>query len=101
MLLFVTRKAGINEVIRILFRFLAESRIYLFHNAVDHNDSSALPGHFKRAIPTQIMYFRNVLCNSKRFVCSKLANYGVYNDEPVVGNLQRYFVIKHFMTIHL
>ena len=36
-----------------IFPISAESRIYLFHNALDHNDSSALPGHFTRAIPNK------------------------------------------------
>ena len=42
-LLFVTRKARINDVTRNIFRFLPKTGFYLFHNALDHNDSSALP----------------------------------------------------------
>ena len=32
------------------FLISAKKRVYLFCNALDHNDSSALPGHFMRTI---------------------------------------------------
>ena len=35
----------------LVFRSVTNTLLYLFHNALDHNDSSALPGHFTRAIP--------------------------------------------------
>ena len=40
---------------------------YLFHNALDHNDSSALPGHFTRAILNWHSF--NLSLHSGDFVC--------------------------------
>ena len=40
---------GYCRVLTILvFRSVTNTLLYLFHNALDHNDSSALPGHFTR-----------------------------------------------------
>ena len=42
---------GDYRVLTILvFRSVTKTLLYLFHNALDHNDSSALPGHFMRTI---------------------------------------------------
>ena len=34
----------------LVFRSVTNTLLYLFHNALDHSDSSALPGHFTRTI---------------------------------------------------
>ena len=36
----------------LVFRSVTITLLYLFHNALGHNDSSALPGHFTRTIPS-------------------------------------------------
>ena len=42
---------GDCRVVTILvFRSVTNTLLYLYHNALDHNDSSALPGHFTRTI---------------------------------------------------
>ena len=42
---------GDYRVLTILvFRSVTNKLLYLFHNALDYNDSSTLPGHFTRTI---------------------------------------------------
>ena len=48
---------GDCRVITILgFRSVTNTLLSLFHNALDHNDSSALPGHFTRISPREVTW---------------------------------------------
>ena len=53
-----------------VFRSVTNTLLYLFHNALDHNDSSALPGHFTRTFFFLYSYMHFFILIKHRYTIS-------------------------------
>ena len=79
----------------LVFRSVTNKLLYLFHNALDHNDSSALPGHFTRTIPYAIMSAYNIFANSDSQDCEDNKLIMSNHCQPISACCSRPRIIMH------